>query len=206
LSYAYADSPSMRMTSDFTTTETDDHGRFTFHSKRHQDGELFQEVEGIATLDNTKGGKATFATPADLQFDLDKGSLFPTAHTQALLEAARAGKKFFSTTVFDGTDDKGPVEVTALIGAAIQPLPVLQVANQIDKTLLANRAWKIRLAFFPLESPGDTSDYELSMVIHENGVISDMTIDYSDFSVKQKLLALEPLADLGCDSENASPR
>jgi hypothetical protein len=29
--------------------------------------------------------------------------------------------------------------------------------------------------------------------MHENGVISDMLIEYDDFSVTQKLIALEPV-------------
>jgi hypothetical protein len=52
----------------------------------------------------------------------------------------------------------------------------------------------MRLAFFPKNIQTETSDYELTMILHENGVISEMTIDYPDFTVSQTLAALEPLA------------
>ena len=55
-----------------------------------------------------------------------------------------------------------------------------------------------RWTAFPLHSESEVADYEMSIVFHENGVISDMFIEYDDFSVRQKLLALEPL-ESGCD-------
>jgi hypothetical protein len=39
------------------------------------------------------------------------------------------------------------------------------------------------------------------MIFHENGVISDMKIDYDDFSVTQKLVALERVQGDQCSRE-----
>ena len=55
----------------------------------------------------------------------------------------------------------------------------------------------MRLAFFPLNNEEAISDYEMTLVFHKNSVISDMVIDYDDFSVSQKLIALEPVSE-GC--------
>ena len=38
------------------------------------------------------------------------------------------------------------------------------------------------------------------LIFHENGVISDMYVDYGNFSVTQKLTAIEPLGD-ACDAQ-----
>lgn len=53
--------------------------------------------------------------------------------------------------------------------------------------------WAVRMAFFPNADTGALSDYELTMDFLENGIISDMKIDYADFSVSQKLVALEKI-------------
>ena len=53
----------------------------------------------------------------------------------------------------------------------------------------------MRLAFFPLEKDTAAADYEMNLVFHDNGVISDMEIEYDDFTITQKLIAIEPLED-----------
>jgi hypothetical protein len=56
------------------------------------------------------------------------------------------------------------------------------------------------MAVFPLEGEDTaTSDYEMTLVFHENSVISDMLVDYDDFSVAQKLVALEKIEPVSCD-------
>lgn len=46
----------------------------------------------------------------------------------------------------------------------------------------------------------------MSLIFHDNGIISDMSVDYQDFSVTQKLTALEvkPVSDL-CGGNKADP-
>ncbi len=38
----------------------------------------------------------------------------------------------------------------------------------------------------------------MNMVLQDNGVISDMRVDYKDFSVTQKLIGLEPVKAESC--------
>lgn len=198
LTYDYADSEPMRITSDFSTIESEDGQSFDFSSRRRRDGELYQELKGKVALTKLKGGEAIYAEPANLHFNLDPGTLLPATHTRALIDAAKAGKKFLSSRIFDGSDEEGPVDVTAVISEKSDVLTTLSSSPALAREPLKTKAWKIHLAFFPLKSETDTADYELSMVLHENGVISDMVIDYQDFSVHQRLLALEPLASEPC--------
>ena len=57
----------------------------------------------------------------------------------------------------------------------------------------------MRLAFFPADENSNEPDYEIDMIFHENGIISHMDVDYPEFSVSQKLLALEEIDELKCD-------
>jgi hypothetical protein len=191
LSYEYADSPPLSITSNFSTYETADGRTFDYNSRRRRNGEIYEELGGEASLDAARVGKAVYSKPGDLSFDLGPGTLFPMAHTIELLKQAKLGKKFFTATVFDGSDDAGPVTINAVIGPRIDAPPVPAAAKGIDAALLASPAWKVRLAFFPLNSDDAAAEYEMNVLLHENGVISDMRVDYHDFSVTQKLVALK---------------
>ncbi|MCC6597583.1 MAG: cell envelope integrity EipB family protein [Alphaproteobacteria bacterium] len=190
--YEYADGAPMRIDSDFSTYESFDGTALSFTSQRKRDGELFEELRGQATKPlKGAGGKAIYTLPEAQEFDLPVGALFPTQHSLSVLDKIREGTKFYNATIFDGSDFEGPVEVNAFIGQPVDPLTGVKMTSAIDKNLLSSPARRVRLAFFPLSSDEAASDYEMSMLFHENGVISDMTIEYDDFSISQKLVALE---------------
>lgn len=196
LFYEYADSPGMTVTSDFSTYEPFDGKSFDFTSRRQRDGELYEELRGHAALDGSGkkgGGIARYSIPESLEFDLSSDMLFPMKHTVEMVKKARSGQKFFSANVFDGSDEEGPVEINTFIGKPVNPLKTIVPSDKLDMGLLNTPAWNIRMAVFPSASDEDKSDYEMSMVFHENGVISDMLIEYEDFSVTQKLVALEKI-------------
>lgn len=204
--YEYADSAPMRITSDFSTYELFDGQSLQFITQRKREGELFEELRGSASILPGEAGKAVLRVPEGMSFDLPAGTLFPMQHTMAVLKAIKQGEKFFKATIFDGSDQDGPVEVNAFIGAEVQyaaseidkgEIAASEIAegekknDSVDEALLKARAWNVRLAFFPLNDNEASADYEMSLVFHENGVISDMVVEYGDFSVAQTLSALD---------------
>lgn len=192
--YEYADSPALRITSDFSTYESFDGRRFNFSSHRRQDGTLFEELRGSGVLDETGRGRAVYSHPAALEFDLPSGTVFPMAHSLEIARRIKNKDSFYSAVIFDGSDENGPVEVNSFIGAVAGIPPALKNAPAVDMSLLEAPAHRLRLAFFPLNAPSSTPDYEMSLLFHDNGVISDMIIEYEDFTISQKLLALESLS------------
>lgn len=198
LVYEYADAPSMRITSDFTTFEPFDGSTFDFTSRRMRDGEPYQELRGQGRLDEAGKGEAIYTMPAHLEFDLPQGSLFPMGHTLGLMEAVRSGKTFFAATVFDGSDEDGPVEINAIVGKKVNVMTQARSSPAVDVALLNTPAWNVRMAFFPLIKAEASADYEMDLILHDNGIISDMTIEYEDFTVTQKLVALEKVDAEGC--------
>lgn len=205
LMYEYADSAPMKITSDFSTYETFDGKEFNFSSRRKRNGELYQELRGIGEFpvaeeaSSDTGGEAVYSMPDGLIFDLDQGVLFPMAHTVKVLEYAEAGKRFFHATIFDGSDEEGPVEINTFIGDRVNAMARLGEGNtNLDTTLINTPARKVRMAFFPLAEPNADAEYEMDVVFHDNGIISDMLVEYRDFSVTQKLVALEKLPENDC--------
>lgn len=208
LNYDYADSPTLNVSSDFSTFETFDGKTLNFSSRRKRDGEIYEELRGKALMNGPDGsGSADYTMPENLSYALDKGTLFPAGHTMKLLQQAKSGNKFYTARIFDGSDSEGAVDITSFISTKDQPAQSNLKKNNsfkpastgpVDSSLLTTPSWKVRMAFFPVKKKESASDYELSMVFHENGIISDMVIEYADFSVSQKLVALEKIAPANC--------
>lgn len=203
LTYEYPEAPAMRVTSNFSAHESFDGKDFNFTSQRKRNGMLFEELRGKASVEPSQAeGSAVYTMPEDLVFDLPGGTLFPMAHTIDVLDKIRAGKKFYTATIFDGSDQDGPVEINTFIGRDIPAKKKgwMPENENLDPALLRAKGWNVRLAFFPLSEYSEESDYEMSLIFHENGVISTMDIEYDNFSITQKLVALEILSDV-CSEE-----
>lgn len=199
LLYEYADSAPMKITSDFSTYETFDGKTFNFSSRRKRNGDMYQELRGAAVLPEGGDGEAVYSLPEGLSFDLGNGMMFPMAHSMQVLEYASAGKKFFNATIFDGSDEEGPVEINTFIGARVNALVKMDKPSEnLDVTLINTPARQVRMAFFPLLEPNADAEYEMDVVFHDNGIISDMFVEYRDFSVTQKLTAIEKLPSPNC--------
>lgn len=203
LDYEYTGTPPVQVESNFTSFEDFNGKLMNFSSNRLTNGEQDQQLRGLAKIADgkTAGVKSTaqYSIPSDLSFGLTNATLFPAGHTIKLIEAAQKGQKIFSANVFDGSDDKGPVEINAVIGRKALP----QADSGLDKTLTGGNGWSMRLAVFPQgeDESQPLSDYEMTMNLLENGVIKDMTVDYHNFSVTQKLVAVEPLTEDKCGAE-----
>ncbi len=175
-----------------------------------------------------KGGTVTFEKPQPQTMKLPPGALFPSAHTILLIEKAKAGEDFVARQVFDGATVEGAVLVSAVIGKKVEPSPVAQsdpkanpksaadvkgagdpnanpggkaVASadpSLNDPVLQRPGWRIRLAFFPSDPNTETPDYELGMLLLDNGISRDMTIDYGDYTINAKLAKIEPLGKPHC--------
>jgi hypothetical protein len=64
--------------------------------------------------------------------------------------------------------------------------------------VLQRPGWRVRLAFFPADQNAEKPDYELGMLLLDNGVSRDMVIDYGDYTIKAKLNKIEALGKPHC--------
>ena len=140
------------------------------------------------------GGIAEFIKPQPQTLRLPPGVLFPSAHTILLIDKAQEGENFISRQVFDGATDENAVQVSAAIGTKIAADAT--AANR--SPLLLRPGWRVRLAFFPADKSVEKPDYELGMLLLDNGVSRDMLIDYGDYSIRAKLDDIEPLTKPNC--------
>jgi len=191
----YGETPDVDIVSSFVTWESKDGLRYRFNQKQSRNGELDQDIRGEAKLDAPgKGGSVEFTKPKPQTLKLDPGVLFPSAHTILLIDKAREGENFLSRQVFDGATDENAVQVSAAIGVKITADPAAVKLSP----LLQRPGWRVRLAFFPVDTSVEKPDYELGMRLLDNGVSQDMLIDYGEYSIRAKLDDIEPLAKPNC--------
>lgn len=203
LYYEYADTPTIKDTADFSTYEHFDGSRFEFNAQRKRNGQVYEEFRGYALPfdEEKKIGTAVYTLPEGLDYELPIGIQFPMQHTADLIDAAKNKVKFFNKTVFDGSDEDGPVIINAFIGSPVNALSKIDPTRNLDPALINTNAWLVHMAFFQLNSGESSADYEINLILHDNGIISDMTIDYYEFEISQKLIAIEEIEDQACDKE-----
>jgi hypothetical protein len=174
--------------SDYATWESKDGLALRFRMRQTTDTAVTEQVEGDATLDSAGGpGAVHYTVPDDTEMKLPKGTVFPMAHTEAILAAAAAGKKFITLPIFDGTGDKGAQDSSIAIIDWKGPGPAP------DPSLATLSSGRVRIAFFDRKKPADTDkpygspDYEVGMKYWANGVADDLHMDFSDFVMQGKL-------------------
>ncbi len=149
---------------------------------------------GRAVLDQTGAGKAYFSEPKDLTIELPKGTLFPTAHSLAVLKAAKAGQHLLVAPIFDGSEE-GPDSLVQASAAIFGPF-------QDEEARIASLAdvpyYKISLAFFLASDPEPLPAHEVSLRLYVNGVVDRQLFDYGDFVLAADIAELTYHPDPGC--------
>lgn len=200
LVYSYVDIGTVTLKSDFSTYESKDRKSFSFSAQRKRDDEVYESFRGKAEVDAAGKINVVYTDPP-LEMDFDAAILFPVAHTFELLENSIEGNRFYNAIVFDGSDDTGPYEINTFFGEkAPYSEDKYKDVKEVDSGLLKGNVQKMRLAFFPyLKAETNSPEYEMSMDMHDNGIVSEMRVEYPEFTVKQALKALEVLpAPTGC--------
>ncbi len=189
--YLFVQGGEVDQTTAYATWESKDGQTFTFSMRNVTDGVPEEQIRGNAHIAGDGSGTALYRLPDGHEENLPTGTLFPTAHTLRLLDAAERGTRFFVALLFDGTEVDGLSEISAVIGDQ-------RPARQAGGGLLDRPSWPVQLAFFSLADGTAEPTYEMSVTLYDNGVIDDMMIDYGDFSIHATLIELEPIDKPSC--------
>lgn len=191
-----------RVSDQQTTTFEDLKARkFRFTTKSFTDQQLDKEVAGDA--DETGGRlKVSIQSPSKRELDLDQGR-FPTEHMIDVIENARSGKRLFESRIFDGSDNGDQTMLaTTVIGKMATPSAS---DTDLPKTgdLAKSGFWPVTIAYFNEGKAADTLPaYRMAFKLYDNGVIRDLTMDYSDYVLVGKLTKLELLEPEACKAAN----
>ncbi len=193
LHFNYAEGDESDVTSTVVSWESKDGKRYNFNVRRVSDGKVTDVFHGKGTV-GEDGGLVTYTAPADKKTKLVSGTIFPSRHTELLIQKAEAGEKLFTRRVFDGSDEDGQDDISAFIGAENANMQTADLDPKLKNSpLLAQPSWPIRMAFFKTDTDTGEPDYEMNLTLLANGVARDMRLDYGDFSVSGTLTDIEPL-------------
>jgi hypothetical protein len=199
LHFAYAEGEDADLSSAVVTWESKDGQRYNFNVRRVTDGKTTESYRGRATL-SAQGGVGRYTLPKRKKdIALPEGSLFPSAHTVLILDRAHAGDHLFTRRIFDGSDEAGAADISAFIGEKQTHLTAGDKTEGLQgNPLLQDSAWPVRLAFFKPDSETGAPDYEMDLVLQDNGIARSMHMDYGDFAVDGVLETLETSPTATC--------
>jgi len=76
----------------------------------------------------------------------------------------------------------------------------------VDTDLARAPGWRTQMAIFPLsqEDENAEAEYEIDMNLLINGVVTDLSVRYPDFAIRQSLQALSPYRKPQCDVDDTA--
>lgn len=202
LDFSYGADPPVATTWRFVTWESKDGLRYRYQVRSTRDGEVDQMIDGTARLDGKNGpGSARFTQPEGKTLKLPRGTVFPTAHTLALIDAAERGERLVNRVLFDGSDAGGAFEAAAFIGRerpANAPLAPALSRPDVAAELLSAPSWPMEIAFYPLAGHQSAPDYQVGLRYYQNGVADTVLQAFDDFTVAGMLTRLRPVSKPSC--------
>ncbi|MBS0233048.1 MAG: cell envelope integrity EipB family protein [Proteobacteria bacterium] len=176
--------------------EEADAKKLTFSSTQYQNDELADASQGDAL--RTKGATPVVGVdlvkPAKKRVSLPTDIYFPMQHASTLVQAAKSGVKMFTANLYDGSEKGEKYYLTnTIIGKAFGTGTNASPGNFKGADRLANvESWPMTISYFEpgKDKQDQTPAYELSFRYFEDGVTSDLKIDYGEFSIKGELKEL----------------
>lgn len=174
------------MVSDYTTLESKDGRHLVFRTVQKSNNTVLQTISGEASLEPKQGGGVVhYEKPIRKTVKLPPGTMFPMAHTAAIIAAAKQKTGSISPLLFDGTGDDGAqyTYITAFKWGAPETAPPFPAL----KNMLAAR---VHVAFFGRAQETILPDYEIGMRYFANGVSDMLDMDFGDFRMAGTLRSL----------------
>jgi hypothetical protein len=183
--------------SNHITWESRDGRAIRFDMKNTIDGKVDEEFVGHGEMKGSGGGRVSFSKPVLADLELAPGTVFPTQHFIDLITAGLAGKGTLNRRVYDGSGPKGVYDTVALLAPATGPSRDAAPAEK----LAGEKSWRARIAYFAVGGtrsndkldPGGLPEYEVGFRLHENGVATDIVLDYGNFVLRGTLRRLDYL-------------
>lgn len=180
-----ADSAARLTDQQMTSFEAANGKEFRFVSKTIIDHEVTSETNGVAKI-NKNEMIVNLTKPEKKDIKL-KSAAFPTVQTMEVIKQAKAGRHFYRTVLFDGSDNADSLtEATVVVGNKVDSKAdnETKVMGKLGK----EPYWPVTISYFNDDENQDGLPiYRTSFLLYENGVTRDLVMDYGNFSVRGKL-------------------
>ncbi len=181
-----------------STFESGDGGLYRFASRTYLDDKIVEEANGTAQR-KSDAVEVALDQPGKKSLVLNQRVMFPSQHLIALLAAAKADQRFFSTGIYEGAGQGERADtVTAIIGSA-------ELADGQDGLIDGKKGWPVSIAYFSEgkddenENGEELPDYQMSFTLFENGIARDLRMNYGDYVLSGHLEELNALDTSECE-------
>jgi len=179
------------------TYESGDHKTFRFRIETFADGQPTKNIEGSAERTEDSLSIA-IRNPTPSKTDLAVAASFPVMQTFRGLAAARAGETTLEINAYDGSGDGQKVYHSLnIIGK-----PIARASDdEAGKTeaMKGLQRWPVVASYFDRDKPDAAPIYTLSFEMWDNGVSSNLKLDYGDFILGGKISQFELLKPRPCE-------
>lgn len=146
-----------------------------------------EKVDDLVHVDLLEPDQKSLTIPMEL--------LFPSAHMQAVIAAAKRGEHFLDLNVFDGSEDGETVSpVTTVIGVSSEQArsPGKDDLSAVA-SIKAQGAWPVVFSYFDADARMEETApaYQMSGLLYDNGIIRKLHFDYGDYSINGRLVDIE---------------
>ena len=183
--------------------ESGDGRSFSFINQSYLNNQLEQELRGSAEREDGKV-MVSISKPEPAEIELGD-AVFMTEHIAMLIDAANEQQSFVTAKVFDGSD-KGDelVDTTAVIGKRrAKKVELDGEPSDVSDQFADSAAWPVSVSYFSTAPSAEQGEklpiYQVSFIMHENGISRDLKMVYDDYSLKGDLKQIEFLNPVGCD-------
>jgi hypothetical protein len=184
-----------------TSYETSDGKEMNMEQKQFMNARLDKETKLKAKLLPNAPGEANFDGTEASKVTFDATAIFPTAFQKKLMDDALKGNTHTTAVVFDGTENEKASRAVGFIGAKKQDSHIVSGADTATLDGLNKLAyWPVTVSYFDLDAKADGEpNYTASFKMLENGVSTDLVMDYGTYALKGKLEKIEMLKTETCN-------
>ena len=205
--YVQAEKGTQVLDTQLTTWESGDGLEMNLSQKQFVEGNLDSEEKlKVKREKANKEAKGQMTKPKELDFTLPSEALFPSTHQLHLLNAAKKGVTRDSSIVFDGSDGEKTYKAISFIGKMRAPGSFAPDKDNNETTPLRSLpSWPVTISYFPTDDDNvEKPVYQASFNMYENGVSTDLVLDYGSYALKGKLTKLDILKTDACEAKTGN--
>lgn len=179
------------------TFEAADGSWMRFRITTSTNGVTTKVLEGRADKDKGNGLSVSLSKPAPRKSDLGHKVVFPVEQTRKTIAAAKAGQVAVEVKTYDGSEDGNKIYHSLSIVGKARKTPANDLTGGVEA--MANmKRWPVVASYFELDKRDATPLYTMSFDLWENGVTSNLKVDYGSFVLTGKMTKLEMLKPQPC--------
>jgi hypothetical protein len=199
--YQQGENPAQVIDIRMTSFESGDGKELDSQQKQFNDMKLEADTRVKAKFPKEGGaGSGELEGKESKSFDIDAAALLPTAFQKKLMQDALDGNARSSALVFEGSDSEKVVKAISVIGTMKTNGKIASGADVATLSSLNGLSfWPVSVSYYDLDAKDDEPPtYTASYNMLENGVSTDLVLDYGSYALSGKLEKIEMLKAENC--------